>query len=538
MLKHYSNRCLSIETDDEKHTTFQVDFSAHQSPYWKALQRRESFHSVIVVYGADEGDAVVERQSMKKAVSEIARAIKIHNGGIEVIRFVHCCVTGLQQLRDAVARINKTSYHRISFKFSSCRFEGDAVENIQLMLQNDMLESLYFYDCAFNDGTITLSEAIRASRGLKTFEYYSHRASSLDFSAGVYDMLKSNRKLVKLGLTIETDESNICLWEIFRSSKDSQTLQSLEIGGLRHKLTLRSVEAILLMCFMINSLQELRFNMCTFDEDALKFLIEALSNNKLINTLTLDYAMLSNEDHGQPLITFSCGKVQVESLHLSRTSFAEEAFLQTMTDMANKACVKSFHLGGVMRNSEYSFQAVCNIFLLPNCGPSELTIDDELFDTKATPAMAAMLTAALQHNTSVKALHIPSIRGAELVAFAQNLTNMNGIRQLSMKIDNDDAEQTAEQLFEALHQSLQHNTTLCNLSINVVDSTHDTKGRLPRICYLLATNLVGRHTLMAAPNIPVGLWAHVLARSCRAADGIYFALTEKPDIIMEASLMT
>jgi hypothetical protein len=86
---------------------------------------------------------------------------------------------------------------------------------------------------------------------------------------------------------------------------------------------------------------------------------------------------------------------------------------------------------------------------------------------------------------------------------------------------------------------MEQNTSLCKLCLDgKIDSNDEmiTKHYLPKIYYHLATNVVGRHTLMVSPNVPLGLWAYILARSSTEANGIYFVLTEQPDVVLHQVL--
>jgi hypothetical protein len=534
MIEHNS-RCLSIKCDDEEQeqTTFHVYLKEDQSPYWKALQRTPSLHSVMV--HAKPGNSLSRTGNV---VSEIALAINIRNGGVKKIWFDQCWIEDLCKLWFAIAKISRD--HQIAFHFVDCRIDVVAAEDLQLMLQRDIVEELSMINCSLNSAEGTMIAAgIRVNRSLRKFECYYNvmnplRETQNIIMMGVSDSLKINQKLVRLGLTIDTDSTS--LWEVFQSTKDSQTLQSIEIRE-SWELSEDSMKAISLLCFTIKLLQELIFRRCSFHHGAMKFLIEALSNKKLVNTLTLEQVTICDSNHAndQPM-TMSCGTVQVEKLNISGTRFKYESLLlQTMTDIANKGCVQTLHLGEVTYSKHRHNMVIgymCDVFLRPNRGPSELIIDEVLNSETTT-----MLTAALQQNISVRALEIPYMYMCHRITFAQGLANMGGLRQLSIRVSGNDA--YSEQVLEALQQSLEQNTSLCKLSIDGFHSicTMAVKRYLDRIHYLLTTNLVGRHTLMAAPNVPVGLWAQVLARSTNEVDGIYFALTAKPDIVMQASIV-
>jgi hypothetical protein len=56
------------------------------------------------------------------------------------------------------------------------------------------------------------------------------------------------------------------------------------------------------------------------------------------------------------------------------------------------------------------------------------------------------------------------------------------------------------------------------------------KHTLEMIEYYLVINRVNRDTLMAI-DVPVGIWAHALAKVCDEPDGIYYVLCENPEIL-------
>jgi hypothetical protein len=79
---------------------------------------------------------------------------------------------------------------------------------------------------------------------------------------------------------------------------------------------------------------------------------------------------------------------------------------------------------------------------------------------------------------------------------------------------------------------MEANSTLWTLSLEGVDVV-ETKANtyLPKIRQNLAINRVGGNRLLSVPIIPAGLWARVMERSSNEPDGIYYLLTERPDIV-------
>jgi hypothetical protein len=174
-------------------------------------------------------------------------------------------------------------------------------------------------------------------------------------------------------------------------------------------------------------------------------------------------------------------------------------------------------------DSDLQTQMFCDVLLRQNSGLRELEMD-------VSYGFGTLLTGSMQLNTNLKSLSLEYIDKAELVTFAEGLATMRGLRKLALG----PSSEPTEEFFQKVLQSLEHNDTLWTLAIaNGVQyfNAFDIHQYLPKIRYFLAINRVGRHRLLTLPMIPMGLWAYVLVRSSHAPDGIYFCLTQKPDLI-------
>jgi hypothetical protein len=114
------------------------------------------------------------------------------------------------------------------------------------------------------------------------------------------------------------------------------------------------------------------------------------------------------------------------------------------------------------------------------------------------------------------------------VAFAQGLAELSGLPKLEFRWC---GQYYTVDFFKALAQSLEHNTSLKTLSLEQLQlEDNRCKTHLPTIQYWLALNRVGRH-LLAVPDVPLGVWAFALAKSSHDPNGLFFVLSEKPDMV-------
>jgi hypothetical protein len=285
---------------------------------------------------------------------------------------------------------------------------------------------------------------------------------------------------------------------------------------------MQSMEAIMNVCCAEASLTRLDMSCCIFDENASQFLAQTLSQTNAIDTLILESIQMQRPRFR---LCVNLGNVQVKKLVLSHTYIEEETFSEILESVSNNSYIKGLELNhAVIETSEHENSVVCDFLLRQNRRSPELVIG-------VHRNCVAMITEAMQLNTSLDSLVIDYIMSkTDLVTFAERLVNMRGLRKLAFE----GMCSFSKEFFRALQESLERNTTLCTLSFGRI-TPYDpyAASYLPRIRYLLAINRVGRHRLMTVPA-PVGLWARVLASSSNEPNGIYFVLTEKPDIVMRS----
>jgi hypothetical protein len=536
MLGDYGDRCLTIKSDDYKNQTFHVRLTKSKPPDWNALQQTPTIDH-ITFHGSHRRRCVHNQADF---MALLAQNIRQH-GGIQTINFTHCRIDEeLVQLWDALIGNREDQETPVpTLVFFECRIKRRAAETLQLLLQRDSLKDLSFWSCDFDVRAGPIVEmALQSNQSLCSFGF--HFDKNHDVPATVYThienglrgMLHMNQNLVKLLWRFEyNDDGHDILWELSNcAAKNISALQSLEIWD--STIDLRMVQSIIRMGRLMHSFQHLTFYSCVFYCRAMKTFIKAFSRpyqtHPRFDTVKFEeVTVIANDGSGDLSLTTSFGNLQVQHLSLLHTFFTPRAWIRTMTEVGNNPCIQSLDLRDLMYDNDIGYYEVLrDVFLLPNRGPSELLLDLVLSEWSIE-----MLVRALQENTSIKALTVRRMSGADFLPLVQGLAHMRGLRRLALGCFDSE-----ELVCQALQQSLEHNTTLCQLSMTSIDV--NARRYLPRIRYLLATNLVGRHVLMIAPNVPLGLWARVLARSSKEADGIYFVLMEKPDIIHVESHLT
>jgi hypothetical protein len=434
----------------------------------------------------------------------LAMAIRVHPR-ITSIRFNECEISDLGALCLALTQKNQL----VRLEFFRCRLEHCAAETLRVMLETNLVESLQILNCKADDAAavqLPISLGLGKNKSLKEFQL---NRNELDFKVGLNEMLMSNHNLVELGLSLEDNQH----WDLFRSLERLKTLTSLSLFW--STINLPTMEAIMMMCMAIPSLQTLSLSNCTCDQNALEFLVRTLSSNKIITTLKYEFFFLSRP------VNVDFGTLQVNQLVFDGVDFEKSSFLQSIDSIASSHHIKSLKLRpGELYDVADALEKICDTLIRQSKGPSELIVDVGRSDV-------SLLTEAMEHNTNLKTLKIHSLCESDLVTFAGGVSNMPGLRHLAFLSD---CEYT-EEFFVTLLESMERNTSLWTLLFDNLDTDEtDADKYLSRIRYLLAINRVGRHRLMTMP-IPVGLWAHVLERSSEEPDGIYFVLTGKPDIV-------
>jgi hypothetical protein len=534
-----SDYCLSIKPNDEQPSN-SLTFRLGNKNVLDLDNVKQPIHQLQVIRTGP-----IDREDLSLLDAAIT---KLHIDSIKGIQFRRCHLKEMVPFLNAVAE--RRSNHLMEYFFDNCGNPTNFDWNQQLTTQhnsNDVMaeqhvpqpqQPLSFSNDARLDGddgvatSSTIPQALVSARNgdhrnLETkMACYFHIAKQEDHdyetSIRVCHMFNTiiHQKMVTFGLlfSIHGDDHD-GKWRLFQAANQNKTLESIHIRN--SNISMESLQVILRMCQELQNGKELTFSNCMFPQNAMTFLIQALSSNKLMVTLNLEHVKIKKIS--SPTARISFRNLQVRNLGLIGTRFKRLPVLPMMTEIANNGGIQSLDLSEVLDHGR-TVEAVCDVFLRQNRGPSVLAIH---------VPNAEILTEALRDNTSVKTLRVTNLSQSQLVTFAQGVATMRGLRTLSIGIYRH--EKFVVPFFQALEHSMEHNTVLCKLCLHGrVDFNHllIAKRYLPKIRYLLATNLVGRHTLMMALNVPLGLWAHVLARSTKEVDGVYFALTEYPEIVL------
>lgn len=390
-------------------------------------------------------------------------------------------------------------------------------ETLRLMLTENMLESLSFCSCQFENLEL-IPRGLRKNQSLKELDLSLMTPNM--YLGDLKDMFSNHERLTKLRISLSTHQA----WDLFRAMERLKSLTSLSLA--RSTITLTSMEAIMMMCVAIPSLQALAFDSdCTFHADALEFMVRMLSNqnNNLISSI-----QISNPDEasrGSDVINF--GTLNVDMLVFELVDLQPMTLFNMLDTMAhrNPPRIKCLQLlRRVSETMEEDFQIICDHIANDSFGPTELALDIAFNDIR-------ILMDALARNTRLKALTTVALEESESVMVAEGVARLRGLRKLAF----DDECFFDEAFFVALLASVEQNTTLWTLSFASMNVPADIVNKyLPQIKYWLALNRVGRHQMMGVLT-PAGLWPQILARSSKEPIGLYFILTERPDLVSSAT---
>ncbi len=408
----------------------------------------------------------------------------------------------------------------ITLMFSSCTIDRFAASALNGMLKAGSIGNLSFQHCDFDAhaaGVIVMG--LECNTSLQKFEYvpyYRHETTpgAISLHEGVLGMLSSNTSITQLHVSMQNHD----IYQLCDALGWSSTMQNIVISD--KTIDVDSATAIVGMMKREPNkpLKELTLQSCNVSGSALALLLKRCSCRALLQTLTFENVAFEPDDAPEEV---SWANLKVESLSFSGTSFDLDNLTTVVHSIADNPYIQNLNLSGVL-DEEEKIQLVSDVFLEPNRGPSKLVIDH-------IGSHGALISNALQHNTSLKALTIAGLDLDSLEAFAEELANMGGLRELYFGHE-DERQTCSKTFFENLQQSLEENTSLHVLGIRSIDSYVElAKPFLPRIQYLLTFNRVGRNSLLET-DVPLGIWAPVFAKLLDQVDLVYYFVRNKPEV--------
>lgn len=250
----------------------------------------------------------------------------------------------------------------------------------------------------------------------------------------------------------------------------------------------------------------------------MEFLVQTLIKHKLLDSLSL-IGCSSTPLFSDIPADLSIGKMQVRQLGLIRSE-SPGTLPQILDDIGSNPFIHSLEIEG---NFETFPMELCNDLIRKSTGLTELEV-------RGMEHKAAELIDALQENINLKCLRVNGVDETDLITFGQQLGNIPCLRKLTLDLR--DGIVVTQDFYQTLDQSLESNSSLWTLVINNMrlNDTPCASEYLQRIRRRLAINRVGGPSLLTA-RVPVDIWPHVLVKSSEDPDGIYFALTGKPDIV-------
>ncbi len=473
-------------------------------PNWEALEIGADVTTLRIANGNDE------LEQYEDSVANLALIIGSHPN-ISSIVFTRCS-KAIEHCGMA-ASCNQL----VSLNLSECYIGLLKASILKDLLTNGRITKLWLQYCEITESAAeVLKAALCDITSIKKFVWFKgHGASITD---GVLGMQNSNTSLRHLEIGI-SDESIVPLCE---AASWNAKLGDFKICN--RTMGLDCVAATAMLMRANTALKKLTFDHCMFSQRNMDILLNRLSKGMIFESLKFAHVTINGASISQPELSWAA--VKVKSLECDHMTHDLAYFSSMMDAIAANPHINSFaSLSGTLATDE-RLEKLCQAFLEPSRGPSELIID-------GVGRNGAMISTALQHNTSVTYLVIADLELPSLVAIAEGLAHLHTLCTLQIGLRTTTSQEYSLAFFAALLRSVEQNTTLNHLVLCGMDaSATQAKPYLTKIEYLLALNGVGNNSLLTL-DVPLGIWPHVLASNPVWANQslAYFFLTNKPDMI-------
>jgi hypothetical protein len=505
-----TNNCLTLVEDDSR--SLCVSFlTEHPGELQRLLGNIRNDLTVQQLVVRDINAA------QRHNLVHLALAIRSHPT-ISRIKFEESAIQNFGPLFIAIAKDPLPA-----LEFHNCVIHDDAVNDLNILLfaGKGTIQELLFEACVFSSsgGEQAFGSAIRANQSLRSFSFFCDIQCPSRFTESVNHMIEHNGNFETFGLAI--DDSKFESAPFFRCIEASQSLKCLRIRQQGSGITLATIERIMLMCFATESVRELDFTGCIFQAEAFYYLLRTLSKRTMIQTLNISSFSQVADDPAFSVSKMSrqVAKLQVNRLILSsNANFMSDSLLQ---EIDNAGFIHHLDFSDY---SDVFFSHYISDFL---DGESlkktvELILDPEP-KFKASPAAEKELGGGL------KSITLRPKEASNLFHIVRGF-DYGCVRKLTFgRFSFDITAQLLSTLCCYVTES-----DLCSVSFQGGISTpisDDMRDQLNELRGDLAVNRVGHFYLVQYEgHVPAGLWARVIARSSCDPDGIFFALTEKPEI--------
>jgi len=238
------------------------------------------------------------------------------------------------------------------------------------------------------------------------------------------------------------------------------------------------------------------------------------SNDAFLSNLNLNIRRLTPASLAYLCDSMKQNKV-LEILNLTNSLVPPLVLRPLVKGLAHHDSLKTLRL---------SYNKLVDISLLARVLRTNTSLENIFLDYNRIEDDAVVLAEALKCNISLRMINLGknqvNDRGA--MALADMLTVNETLESMSLTSNSISTEGLT-----ALVQGLQQNVTLRFLEVERNPGLTPTIGRT--VSHLCQANRYGRY-LLRCPDLPHGIWPHVLARSGGHLNQIFFFLQTKPDL--------
>lgn len=545
-----SSNSIAVFTEYCRNGKSSISVMAMESPPLSGTHAKfleQAFHSSIArdpqIHELHFGRMNLKDKRTKTMLHSMVAHVVDVNATILSVEFKMCvCNVEIGSVLGVMAKESK-----LSLSFEGCRLENEAGSKVAQLLRTNRLSSLALEDCEFDREALDLLTINLAKNlSLVRFAFVAKRRNLLrahpdeKILKGVVRMLGTNHKSMSKMVIGSTPNSCASMLEGIRlaltQKGTASSLQMLEI--LDSKVNHRVMEKITSLLRDVGNMKALSLGTSKVSPEALEVLSGVICHHSVLERLELGEQCLDAEHYSGGLRANEVLSWRIRELILPDLSGHNA--LEICKQLASNPYLQSIDMHNVERSVR---QKLLTQAFIPN---KYMEAMDRFYRVSAINIGVVQdeeldgICMALLTNNTIKEVALILSTACNLIKFAQVLEYMRGLRKVVL--GSHSFHQFTEEVFEVLLKTLVANWNIQTLHLDLGGTAcfGDTvflkfnemaEPLLSEVHQQLIINRVGGTTLAESLHTPLGLWPYVMSRRGVEPGGIFFLLTNTPQLV-------